>query len=593
MDVGQLTQFMIGSALSLVSKDKRTSPDAIKKATQNIYDKAIEAKKGVNLRAAIEQTLPVIYVVDVKNILYSVLTGLNRSLEKNKISDYVYSITSSIGETFFSGEANFDFVVEQQLQLFENDLLQGNKFASYTNKIMTALDKTFTNVIRERELIVRVGKALRVLNNLQPQIAVGIASNNSEIVNKTNAQIEAVIRETSASLRDYYRSKFPAKLSSKSASEYIQNYNSDYQLVIFVDSYTRAVDLVNQTVTKELREIFEANYNFVPTVDFTAGSFSAAGHTGIITKEGGIAKVVGINTPITQRILLAATLEGPKASGINFDNLILNTDHVKTSVQVNKTASLAAKTLLSMQFSVLISMETEYNSVVLGGSGGQEVREIDAVVQKFFAKTRKDLFESWKASILSAKGLRYLVSFLKFSPTIIQSLQEDLIHLIRTGKDKQSNASTSFKTNNLLGNKSVIKPNVSSSTKKAKVGRSKSITKSKRAVQLDNTVLELQTLLDANLVEKVKQNMGTGTSKNVLNLRSGRFAESVKVRNISKSRQGMISVFYTYMKNPYATFSAGGRQELPRSRDPKLLISRSIRELARANIANRLRAVLI
>jgi hypothetical protein len=53
----------------------------------------------------------------------------------------------------------------------------------------------------------------------------------------------------------------------------------------------------------------------------------------------------------------------------------------------------------------------------------------------------------------------------------------------------------------------------------------------------------------------------------------------------------MITAFYTYMKNPYATFSAGGRMERPKTRDPKLLISRSIREIAAQNAYNNLRAI--
>lgn len=105
----------------------------------------------------------------------------------------------------------------------------------------------------------------------------------------------------------------------------------------------------------------------------------------------------------------------------------------------------------------------------------------------------------------------------------------------------------------------------------------------------DNLV-SLQALLDANLVETIKRNMGSGSRKDILNLRSGRFAESVKVQRLSTSRQGMITAFYTYMRNPYATFSRGGRQELPRTRDPKLLISKSIRQLAQQMVGNRLRA---
>jgi len=87
--------------------------------------------------------------------------------------------------------------------------------------------------------------------------------------------------------------------------------------------------------------------------------------------------------------------------------------------------------------------------------------------------------------------------------------------------------------------------------------------------------------------------MGTGTRRDVLNLRSGRFAESVRVERLTQSRNGMISAFYNYMRNPYATFSAGGKQELPRSRDPKLLISRSIRQVAEQAKITRLRAILV
>jgi hypothetical protein len=55
----------------------------------------------------------------------------------------------------------------------------------------------------------------------------------------------------------------------------------------------------------------------------------------------------------------------------------------------------------------------------------------------------------------------------------------------------------------------------------------------------------------------------------------------------------MISAFYSYMKNPYATFSSGGRQSNPSSRDPKLLISKSIRQIAEQVVSNKLRAVAL
>ena len=87
--------------------------------------------------------------------------------------------------------------------------------------------------------------------------------------------------------------------------------------------------------------------------------------------------------------------------------------------------------------------------------------------------------------------------------------------------------------------------------------------------------------------------MGTGSSTKVLNYRTGRLANSAKVEKMSESRQGMITAFYSYMRNPYGTFSEGGRQQYPKSRDPKILISKSIRELATPEIAVRMRAVLV
>lgn len=103
----------------------------------------------------------------------------------------------------------------------------------------------------------------------------------------------------------------------------------------------------------------------------------------------------------------------------------------------------------------------------------------------------------------------------------------------------------------------------------------------------------LQVFLNQHLQDVISANMGDGTSRSVLNYRSGRFASSVQIENLTQSREGMITAFYSYMKNPYATFSDTGRQSSPRSRDPKLLIARSIRELAAQKAITRLRAVLI
>jgi len=131
-------------------------------------------------------------------------------------------------------------------------------------------------------------------------------------------------------------------------------------------------------------------------------------------------------------------------------------------------------------------------------------------------------------------------------------------------------------------------PNVSTNN-----GTKRSTTKfTEQNIQTTN-LSSLQNLLDTHLQDVVSANMGSGGSTDILNYRTGRLAASAKVERLSESREGMITAFYSYMQNPYATFSEGGRQSIPRSRDPKLLISKSIKEIAAEKVANRMRTVLV
>ena len=182
----------------------------------------------------------------------------------------------------------------------------------------------------------------------------------------------------------------------------------------------------------------------------------------------------------------------------------------------------------------------------------------------------------------------------KGSPSIKESIEIQVINAI-LGRPSPAEivSKTFFKEPGKKRNKTP--PNKSPATKKS---TTKKYSQAVRPVRNINTgqfysLTSLQTLLDANLVQQIKKNMGDGSRRDVLNLQTGRFAESVKVERLSQSREGMISVFYSYMKYPYATFSRGGQQERPYTRDPKLLISKSIRDITSQQVANRLRAINI
>lgn len=102
------------------------------------------------------------------------------------------------------------------------------------------------------------------------------------------------------------------------------------------------------------------------------------------------------------------------------------------------------------------------------------------------------------------------------------------------------------------------------------------------------SLITLQSLINAVLTDTLQENMNTPA----LNYRTGRFANSVKVESITKGRAGMLSIFYSYMKNPYQTFEPGYAQGSP-ARDPRLLISKSIRQIAIQLVERRFRSIRV
>lgn len=107
------------------------------------------------------------------------------------------------------------------------------------------------------------------------------------------------------------------------------------------------------------------------------------------------------------------------------------------------------------------------------------------------------------------------------------------------------------------------------------------------------SVALLKDMINSVLAEVIEENMGTGRRRDILNFQSGSFANSASVEKVSVSRSDMLVIFYTYMKYPYQTFEPGFRQGYPLSRDPKLLISKSIREIAATRVSNKIRAVRV
>lgn len=99
-------------------------------------------------------------------------------------------------------------------------------------------------------------------------------------------------------------------------------------------------------------------------------------------------------------------------------------------------------------------------------------------------------------------------------------------------------------------------------------------TKERQSTFNINTLLAI---LNQRLPDKVAGNMGAPRLEN----RTGRFASSVRVLDITQTRQGFPSIGYTYQRQPYGVFEAtSGSRFASQERDPRKLIDASIREIA-------------
>lgn len=102
--------------------------------------------------------------------------------------------------------------------------------------------------------------------------------------------------------------------------------------------------------------------------------------------------------------------------------------------------------------------------------------------------------------------------------------------------------------------------------------------KGKRKRSSANSMFSLATIINQKLPDTVRKNMGAPALENV----TGRFANSVRITDISATAKGYPSIGYTYMRDPYQVFEVGhgGAAWASTERDPRKLIDASIREIA-------------
>lgn len=567
MDVAQFLDFMLGSAQAVSRGSTAQTRDALLKKAQ------------VDLRSTIEDTLPIVYLVKAEDITNNLINALGK-MNEAELSKYVSHIQDPVEGPIGPAEPGFDEAFDEVYSelLADRDVIY--------KSIIAALDKRITKTLSVPVLGAEVSRISNIIATASSAYAVSLSLGTVQDTNAVTAALRLEINKAGNELRNYLTKYSPAVFTD--ADSVISNYNVAHERLIVGSTFSGLTKIVNETVSPIVRDWLKS-HRLIPTSNVVVGTFTAAGHVAVATEgTNGIRKVVGINTPLTQSTLVYASQQAKKP--LTMDTFVLDSTHIECALVVNKDVS-SFKSLLSLNFSFVMSQESEFNSATLRTA---EVRAMDKIVASVFKSTRDKLKAEFLKKIVSKQGLSYLVSTLKFSPTVLESIALQVLSGLKGSTNTKINATSTAKNNGKSSGIGLLELELQRSIKKIANPTSKATAPVRNSVKVRSfSLINLQNLINENLQSVISANMGNGEQRNILNYRTGRLAASAKVERVSQSRAGMITAFYSYMKNPYQTFEPGFAQGSPQTRDPKLLIAKSIREIAAIKVGNRLRAVSV
>jgi hypothetical protein len=590
-----LLNILVGS--SVAGSTKGTSKAKTERGIKDAKLRKAISSIQKDIRDSIDANLPVFYLVNAEVVVDAMLeeihpskgAALTKYLQTLKTTENIFSFSDIEGSTSQVKNA-FGAVISSKTTGGFADI-----YAEKYNRLLASRDSLIKNLILSLKsstnttTINRVSQDISKLSNsFNTKLAAISALDLGDMDTKLSLEATKLLRALGTLLRRYFKS---AGISRITDPEFlITNYDPRKHVLVIGANYTRTTEVVHATMTAVLERYVKALgiTPFSGSTGFKSGNFAAAGHSALKSGES----VIGINTPQTLIASMILADSGLDAPGI-LSGFVLDTGHNDWAIDVTENYAQPSKIFLSLGISFLQSQPSIYNSGILSP------QETSYFKKYFKEKLNKDVLALRKKltdSIKNPTVFSYVFKTFKLSPSLSESIQGHVMEALGGKRFVGPSKSANFITNNT---NSATKLSLGMPAKALLKGKalhnkvSKSKPVSRNVLVPVYSLVRLESLINASLVEKIKQNMGDGSRRDVLNLRSGRLAESAKVERLSESRAGMLTVFYSYMKNPYATFSEGGRQQSPRSRDPKLLISKSIREIAETQVSNRLRAVLV
>jgi len=292
------------------------------------------------------------------------------------------------------------------------------------------------------------------------------------------------------------------------------------------------------------------------------------------------------------------------ASGANFIEKTLKEAGVSNPQQFleNSFASFVkGGTLSGEEYSLIQEITTNYRQLVTtrGKLKADYISKItyqygadnleDSVFEKrlksiffkeFAPQVAKDIAKMPGSSSLEQKTLASIIA--QFKLTIKPGKNGTLVLKIENSYNPDT---TKLKTSGVAKTKG-------KRSGKAKFTQGKTPTKPRIRVRSGSSLPDIRALIGL-LNERLPQQVAKNMESPALNYRTGRFASSVRVTDITSTSKGLPSIGFSYMKNPYQVFEYPGsgnslaQNPFPGARDPRALIDKSIREIMAQFIVGR------
>jgi hypothetical protein len=432
---------------------------------------------------------------------------------------------------------------------------------SFTNPLLKKLEAEMRKGIERQGgqvLILKDIKAfIEVIETTYPDIKIKKSDAKRALDAGTKKALELSKRYRSRQKRRY--NAVIAKIEKiLPMSEYTWDKN-----IFVVASFKRSISSIKLAILKELqraRVITESQRTRVQ---------------GDIHKGHGVEGTAVSQVQIANTLMAAVALDTGNKTGLEFLK-----DNLKSFFEISETPTNIQEEInkLTTRYNQIVTkdgkLRADYASIIDFQSSRENIK--DSGLEKKIKGVFRDFIADFaEKELYRMKGSSSLED--KIETVIIDNLTDKVKNAKVTRRAKNRKL-TSKGTVSVKGTKTKSTARVRSAGTLKKGSKAKTKTKSSSFSQT-----KLYAALNAKISVTVAKNMG----EPALEYQTGRFANSVRITDISTTKLGFPSVGYTYQLYPYQTFEPGFAQG-DVDRDPRKLIDRSIREIAAQMLTGRL-----